>query len=283
MRLGPLLALIAATGPAIAAEHLGSHTWQPAFDGAGGYSALWLDDAGAEFVTLSDRGRWIRGRLLRDGAGGVADVAVADHGPLLRSTGEPLEGREADAESLAFADGAFFVAFEGTHRIMRHDDLAAPPRRIPQPDAFAGLQGNSGIEALAADADGTLYAIPERSGAVDRPFPVHRFRGGVWDVPFALRRDGRYLVSGADIGPDGRLYLLERDFAFFGFRTRVRSFDLGGGDERTEIETAIATHDNLEGIAVWRDARGRMRVTMISDDNQRPAVQRTEFVDYILD
>ena len=37
-----------------------------------------------------------------------------------------------------------------------------------------------------------------------------------------------FLVVGADVGPDDRLYVLERDFAFFGFRSRVRSFDLAG-------------------------------------------------------
>ena len=68
-----------------------------------------------------------------------------------------------------------------------------------------------------------------------------------------------------------------------GFRTRVRSFDLTGQDERLELQTGIGTHDNLEGIDVWRDAEGRMRVTMISDDNLRPLIQRTEFVDYLLD
>ncbi len=68
-----------------------------------------------------------------------------------------------------------------------------------------------------------------------------------------------------------------------GFRSRVRSFDLTGGDERLELKTGIGTHDNLEGIEVWRDGGGHLRATMISDDNQLPLLQRTEFVDYRLD
>lgn len=287
MRFGPrralpLIALLAA-GPTDAAEYLGSHVWQPAIEGAGGYSAIWLDDAGSGFVVLSDRGRWVRGTLARDAAGAVADVEVTGQGPLLRSNGGDLRGGESDAEAIAFADGAFFVAYEGAHRVMRYPDIAAAPDRMAQGRAFAGLQANSGLEALAADADGALYAIPERSGGYDVPFPVYRFRDGVWDEPFALRRDGWFLVSGADVGPDGRLYLLEREFAILGFRSRVRSFDLQGGDERLELETGIGTHDNLEGIEVWRDGDGHLRATMISDDNQRPLIQRTEFVDYRLD
>lgn len=287
MRLGPLRAvpLIVAlvAGPAFAAEYLGSHVWAPEFEGAGGYSAIWLDDAGTGFVVLSDRGGWVRGALSRDAAGAVAGLAVTGRGPLLRPGGGNLRNGETDAESIAFADGAFHVAFEGLHRVMRYPNIAGAPEPIAQPRAFGRLQENSGLEALAAEADGTLYAIPERSGTYDTPFPVYRYRDGDWDEPFALRRDGRFLVSGADIGPDGRLYLLERDFAVLGFRSRVRSFDLSGGDERLELETGTGTHDNLEGIEVWRDGDGHLRATMISDDNQLPLLQRTEFVDYRLD
>lgn len=264
------------------AEHLGSFTWTPGWDGAGGYSALWLDDDGTGFVALSDRGHWLRGRLRRAGGGAVTGVEVATRGDLLRSTGEALQGDEADAESIARAGDAFYVAFEGAHRVMRYPDIAAPPERMPQSPAFARLQDNSGLEALAADDAGRLYAIPERSGAQARPFPVWRFEDRRWDRPFSLRRDGPYLVSGADIGPDGRLYVLERHFAILGFRTRVRSFDLTGGDERLVLETALGTHDNLEGIEVWRDDEGRLRLTLLSDDNQQRLLQRTEFVDYVL-
>ncbi|MCK0168803.1 esterase-like activity of phytase family protein [Jannaschia sp. S6380] len=283
MRRGPLLALTLLAAPVSAAEFLGNHVWEPGFAGAGGYSALWLAPDGADMVVLSDRGGWVRGRLARDADGVVREVEVEERGHLLRSTGEALEGRESDAEAIARVGGDFFVAFEGTHRVMRHDGIGAVPDRMALPDGFAGLQGNSGLEALAADAGGALYAIPERSGELDRPFPVYRYMNGEWTVPFGLRRDGRFLVAGADIGPDGRLYLLERDFLLLGFRSRVRSFDLQGGDERLEFESAVGRHDNLEGIAVWRDGEGRLRATMVSDDNQRPLVQRTEFVDYLLD
>lgn len=284
MQLGPLLALGLIAGTAAdAAEFLGSHVWVPAFEGAGGYSAIWLGENGRDTLLLSDRGNWVRGTLTRDDTGLANGFMVTSRGPLLRSTGGGLQAGETDAEAIAEVGGVFFVAYEGDHRVMRHADIAAPPERFTQDGRFQALQENSGLEALATDARGWLYAIPERSGALDRPFPVSRFDGTAWSQPFALRRDGRFLVAGADVGPDGRLYVLERDFAILGFRSRVRSFDLTGGDERLELQTGIGVHDNLEGIEVWRDAAGRLRLTMISDDNLQPLIQRTEFVDYVLD
>jgi hypothetical protein len=281
-----LLAFTACLGtPATpAAELLGSFAWRPDLEPAGGYSALWLGPDGTEFVVLSDRGAFVEGVLSRDRAGAVDGVRVTGSGPLLRSTGDALQRGETDAEGIARAGGAFWISYEGAHRVMRHPTIGGPPERIALPREFEGLQSNSGLEALAAGPDGAIYAIPERSGRLDRPFPVFRYLDGAWDRPFALRRDGAFLVAGADVGPDGRLYLLERDFALLGFRTRVRSFDLRtGGDERLVLETGIGRHDNLEGLSVWRDAAGRLRLTMISDDNLRSVLQKTEFVDYAID
>ncbi len=86
-------------------------------------------------------------------------------------------------------------------------------------------------------------------------------------------------MSGADVGPDGMLYVLERDFAVFGFRSRVRRFARDGSDETVILESRTGQHDNLEGISVWRDAAGDIRITMVADDNFG-AFQRNEIVDY---
>ena len=74
--------------------------------------------------------------------------------------------------------------------------------------------------------------------------------------------------------------MLERDFLGIGFRSRVRRFDLTGGNEQVLLETRLRAHDNLEGISVWQDEQG-LRMTLISDDNFR-AFQRTEIVEYRL-
>ena len=89
---------------------------------------------------------------------------------------------------------------------------------------------------------------------------------------------------GADFGPDGWFYLLERDFrGILGFAARVRRMKLtenGPTDEEILLTTRPLQYDNLEGISVWQDGRG-IRLTMISDDNFL-FVQRTELVEYRL-
>jgi hypothetical protein len=276
------LGAILLASPAAAAEYLGSHTWRPGWHGAGGFSALWLGKDGSDFVALSDRGHWVEGRLSRDGRGTVSGVTVSDRGPLRHSSGRRLRGTETDSEAIARIGPDWFIAFESQHRVMRHPgSVAATPERMARPRGMRLLALNAGIEALAAGPDGTLYAVPEDTVSEGRPFPCWRWRDGAWEVAFRLRRDGRYLPVSADIF-DGRLYLLERDFVFLGFRTRLRSFDLEGADERLEMESGLGAHDNLEGLSIWRDGAGALRATMISDNNLR-ALQRTEFVDYRLD
>ncbi|MFV0299754.1 MAG: esterase-like activity of phytase family protein, partial [Paracoccus sp. (in: a-proteobacteria)] len=138
------------------------------------------------------------------------------------------------------------------------------------------------FEALAIAPDGTLLTLPERSGKLTRPFPVWRWRDGTWDQPFSVPRNGDWLAVGADIGPDGRFYLLERDFkGLLGFRSRVRRFDLSETEltnERTLLESFPLQYDNLEGISVWDDG-SEIRMTLISDDNCG-FLQRTELVEF---
>lgn len=269
------------------AEYLGSHVWHEDDPAFGGFSGLEIAADGARFTAVSDRATLWTGRLQRDEAGrisGVTDVTGPQR--LHDSTGKPLRGENADSEGLAIApDGSIHISFEGLHRVARYRTPDAPAERLPRPEAFKSLQRNSSLEALAIAPDGTLYTLPERSGATGQPFPVFRHRNGEWDQPFTLPRDGSWLPVGADFGPDGRLYLLERDFwGLLGFLTRVRVFDIGpdgatGGE--VLIQTSASRHDNLESIAVWRDGAGAIRLTMISDDNFR-LFQRTEFVEYRL-
>lgn len=264
------------------ADYIGSYVWPESAHRSGGFSAIETEAGGLGFITVSDRARMIDGRFERDAEGRITGIDIARSEPLRSGREGIMTAHLADSEGLAIgADGRRWISFEGKARV-RSETGPDGPEVLPRPEAFPHMQFNSALEALAVDEAGALYTIPERSGRIDKPFPVYRWKDGQWTIPFSLPRRDNFLVTGADFGPDGRLYLLERDFAGIGFRSRVRRFAPDGTGEEVLLETGVGVHDNLEGISVWRDDLGRIRLTMVSDDNFR-FFQRTEFVEYALD
>ncbi len=251
----------------------------------GGFSALHLSPDGLNFVAVSDHGAFVTGQFERDATGRILSISTGVVTPLLGHEGKTLKPGRTDSEGLAIAqDGTTYISFEGPARVLQYPLLGGTANNLPSPPAFAAMAENSSLESLAMDEAGTLYTLPEESDAPDRPFPVFRFVHGVWDQPFTLPRRGPFLVSDATFGPDGRFYILEREFlGLGGFSTRVRRFDLttaGLTHEKTLLETAPGTFDNLEGLSVWRDAKG-LRATMVTDDNFLPFF-RSQIVEYRL-
>ncbi|MDV7271208.1 esterase-like activity of phytase family protein [Thioclava sp. A2] len=293
MKLAPVWGLLALchgfAASAETASFVQSYEWIVSTqEGFGGFSALELADDGVRFLAVSDRATVWRGALERDAAGTIAAVSLDSEPKFLRDkSGNLLSIFEADSEGVALApDGSIYVSFEGLHRIVHYATDDGPSDPLPRPEAFRDFKRNASLEALALDNTGALYTLPERSGALGRPFRVFRFRDARWEQPFSIPREGNWLPVGADFGPDGRLYLLERDFwGLIGFLSRVRVFAISGdtisGGE-VLFETRAGRHDNLEGISVWRDRSGAIRLTMISDDNFR-LLQHTEIVEYRLD
>ncbi|MCO4848639.1 MAG: esterase-like activity of phytase family protein [Yoonia sp.] len=279
MRLiGLIFTLLAGCGQLSAGSNdFSQFRWTNADDRFGGLSGLDISDDGTSFTAIGDRGIFVTGQIVRGVDGHISSITNTVVKPLL----PPRGSKTPDSEGIAIgAGGDIYVSVEAKHRILAFDSLDARPRTLPRHPDFVGMQANSSLEALAIDADGTLYTIPERSGRATRPFPVYRFKDGDWDIPFSIPRRGHFLVAGADIGPDGRLYILERHFTGLGFQSRVRRFDMSGGSEVTLIETTNRTHDNLEGISVWTSPTG-LRMTLISDDNFK-VFQRTELVEYAI-
>ncbi|MBV7380359.1 esterase-like activity of phytase family protein [Maritimibacter dapengensis] len=263
--------------------------WSIADEAFGGWSGLDVDPDGVGFTAISDRGLIVSGRLLRNDRGWLVGV---DAGPIVsmaHTDGGEFPRYWNDSEGLAVGpDGRVYVSFEAEDRINVYADAAADKAtELPRHPDFEGFQNNSAMEALAIGPDGALYTLPERSGELDRPFPVYRYRDGAWQQPFTLPRRDDFLPVGADIGPDNRFYLLERRLASsqLGFASRVRRFDLGEDaltNEVTLFTSEVRQHDNLEGLAVWQDAFEIIHLTMISDDNFR-FFQASEIVEYVVD
>lgn len=276
---------IVAAGTGGAARLVSETRWKRNEAWFGGFSGIEVDASGQGFIALSDRGNLVQGRLIRRD-GQISGVKLTDAFPVLNHRGTIPREQFRDSEGLAqAADGRLFISFEGAHRVWAYARPGGTAKRLPRHPDFKTMQRNSSLEALAIDARGRLYTLPERSGALARPFPVYRFAHGRWDRAFSIPRRGEFLPVGADFGPDGRFYLLERAYNGLGFRSRVRRFDLTSGGfvaETTLLTSGNGTHDNLEGLAVWRDGAGKIRLTMISDDNFK-FFQRTEIVEYVVD
>ncbi|MGO4909608.1 esterase-like activity of phytase family protein [Pseudorhodobacter sp. W20_MBD10_FR17] len=281
--LGCIAALDGSAAPLEAPNYIDSFVWRSQDPAHGGFSGLEISDDGLSFTVLSDRAGWTHGTITRDADSHISSVTAAPVAPLLDTDNRPPRGNRGDSEGLAIApNGTVFVSFEGTARVMQFSSLSKSGKDIPRAPAFKTLSRNSALEALAVDTKGVLYTLPEIPHGGDT-FPIYRYQSGKWDEALSLPRNPEFDAVGADFGPDGRFYLLERGFhGIMGFSSRVRSFALGAngfGDARLELQTAAGTHDNLEGLAVWRDKAGFIRLTMISDDNFL-WVQRTEIVEY---
>ncbi len=252
----------------------------------GGFSAIELSPDGGSFIAVTDRARWTSGNILRDDGGKITALHPERTRVLKGANDRPLVGRMIDSEGIAVApDGTIYVSFEQRARVVRYADLTGPGTELPVPPDFDDMLRNRSLEALAVDGDGLLYTLPEDTRLAGADFPVYRFDGTDWVQPFTIPRIGSFLPVGADFGPDGRLYLLERSFlGLGGFASRVRVFDITGdriSDGETVLQSAPGLHDNLEGISVWRDTTGAIRLSMVADDNF-VFFLRSEIVEYRL-
>lgn len=257
-------------------------TWENRPDGFSGVSGLELGPAGKQATFISDNGLVVTGHILRD-ATGIIGISATDMQSLTAPKGLKSSNGKRDAEGLVLTlTGEMFVSFEGPAHILRYEHQSGQdPRKLSSHDDFISYTGNSGLEALAIDAQGCLYTLPEY--ALDNQLLVYRTCQGVWQLIARLPQDGFFLPVGADIGPDGWLYLLERQFNGFGFRSRIRRVDLRFNAPLIEtlFTSRTGAFDNLEGLAVWHDRDGRTRLSAISDDNYK-WFQLTQIVEFVL-
>ena len=263
----------------------------------GGLSAIRIAANGSDFIALSDKAHWVRGRIVYRGTTpvGIEDAEIA---PMLGPDGRALADRGwYDTESLADDGGTLYVGIERVHQIVKFDyaknGLLARAQVVPRPAAFAKLPLNRGIECLAVAPKqgplaGTLIAISERG--LDEAGNIKGFLiGGKTPGEFAVKRSNDFDITDCAPLPDGGFLVLERFFSWRqGVSMRIRRFQLSAMvpgallDGPALIEADLGYEiDNMEGLGVHRAANGDVVLTLVSDDNFS-IIQRTILLQFTL-
>ena len=260
----------------------------------GGLSGLVTTDGGRRLLAVSDYGDWFEARLSIDEAGRPTAVTDARLVRLAGLDGEPIAGKRAgDAEAVAMrrtgAGPEFLVSLETPGHILvyRGDPpFAARPTRLAGPAAIAAAPSNGRGEALAVAPAGTpragavvIFAEAPAAGAATIAGGI--LEGGRWR-PIALAASGGYAATDAAFLPDGDLLVLERRFGLgHGIGMRIRRVPAATVAPGATLDGPVLVEadfgqeiDNMEAMAVDRDAEGRTVLTLLSDDN-RSLLQRT--------
>jgi hypothetical protein len=248
----------------------------------GGISAIHMEPDGAHFLAATDQGSWLRGRIeYRDGRpAGIADAEMA---PILGSDGKPLASHGwYDVESLTELDGTVYIGIERVEQIVRfdyrRDGLLARGRAINVPAEFKTFTYNKSLECLTAPREGALagelIAITEHS--LDSAGNLRSFvLAGEHTTHFSAKRSDDFDASDCTILSGNELLLLERRSSpARGIAMRIRRIPLADVkadaivDGPVMIEADLGYQiDNMEGIAVHRNAAGETIITLVSDDN----------------
>ena len=264
----------------------------------GGISSIRVAADGAGFLAVTDKGRWLRGRIAYEGTRPVG-ITHAEMAPVLGPDGKTLSSRGwYDTEALAEDGGTVWLGIERVHRIVRFDvgrhGLLARGQPIALPPGIAKLPNNKSLECLvfvprSLPLAGTLIAISERG--LDEDGNIKGFLiGGSSPGEFSVKRIGDFDVSDCAVTPAGELLLLERSFSRLrGVGMRIRRMPLTevkpgatiDGPALIEADMGFQI-DNMEGLSVHRAADGALVLTLISDDNFS-LIQRTLLLQFTLE
>jgi hypothetical protein len=263
----------------------------------GGLSALRVAPDGSRFIAISDKGRWLRGRIVYDGTRPVR-IADAEMAPALGPDGRPLAARGwYDTEAIAEDGGTLYVGIERVNRIVKFDygrfGLAARAQIVPVPPGMATLPNNKGVECLTLAGKttplaGTLIAISERG--LDPDGNIKGFLiGGKTPGDFSYKRIDEFDVSDCATLPSGDILVLERKFRWStGVQIRIRKVAaaivapgaLLQGPALIDVDMGFQI-DNMEGLSVHTLPTGEIVLTLISDDNFS-ILQRTLLLQFTL-
>ena len=260
----------------------------------GGLSDLSISADGRRVLFVSDASNWVRSWLSYDGGGNLVGMGEVEIESMRDASGDPMYGKDGDAEGLAAEtmgdpSGAVLVSFERDHRVWRYDlskGLDAKPSPVPIGSWIDALPANQGLEAIALLPRDTVLAVSEttRDGKGDilgalEAYPMQVGHGGFGSIGVAA--DEPYAVTSVAADPDGGVFILERRFSFLaGFGAVIRHVPAADIRARARLagtllaDLSAANIDNMEGIAMRRDAQGKTFLYVVSDNNFN-GLQRT--------
>jgi hypothetical protein len=268
----------------------------------GGWSGLSIEADGRRVLAVSDAGTWLSGELTYRGRQ-VAGIAITRIGPLLGIDKKALSReRDRDAEAIDLiegntAKGTALIAFEGNDRIGRFSvgaaGIGAPSTYLSVPPEVKKIRSADGFEAVAVLRDGPF------KGAVvafaEHILPNERSHSGfIWTSAghkrFSLNDIGGFDITDAVGLPNGSIVVLERRFRWTeGVKMRLRLLDVADIKPGAKLqgETLIEADlnqeiDNMEGLAAHPGIDGETILTLVSDDNFNPFLQRTLLLQFAL-
>ena len=266
-------------------EYIGGMELRGAHPNFGGISAIRVGGDGERFLSVTDTGDWIAGRIAYQGQKpvGLSDVLIS---PTLNSDGKRNKDVGLwDSESIAQDGDDVFIGIERGHSVLAFDftkgGIRSMGKPIPLPLHVKNWPENRGIEALgimpsSSQYAGRLVGISERSGGRDdatEGFVMKR--DGSEPFRFFVSRSDGFDVTDLDFLPNGDLIILERYFSpVRGVAMRLRQFKTAmikpeavlNGDTILTADKRFHV-DNMEGLSIHKNANGDTVLTMISDDN----------------
>jgi hypothetical protein len=268
----------------------------------GGYSGLVLDKTGTALLAISDKGTWLSARLTYRG-GKIVKLSEAKIGSLPGKGNRTLSGKYySDSESIVMArsgsvTGNAYISFERRHRIdvypVTKNGFASPTRSLKLPARAKSVESNKGIEAIAVlragPLKGAVLAFTENT-LDSRGNHIGWLIGGPEPGMITLRQHGGLSITDLASLPGGDIIVLERRFRFSeGVKMRLRRIKLEDikagatldGEVLLEADNLLEI-DNMEGLTVHRDARGRSILTLISDNNFNRIFQRTLLMQFAI-
>lgn len=263
----------------------------------GGLSSIRVAPDGTNFLAITDKADWLRGRIVyRDGK--PVGITAAEMAAMLGPDGRAITARGwYDTEALTLEGNIAYVALERVHRILSFDygkdALLARAQTVPVPPELAKLPSNRGIECLVTMPKGTplagaLMAVSERS--TDHEGNIRGFLiGGPKPGTFTVRRKDDFDIVDCALMASSDLLILERFFTWQkGVAMRIRRVPLTNivpgalldGPSLIQADMGYQI-DNMEGLSVHRAADGTIVLTLVSDDNFS-IIQRTLLLQFAL-